>query len=216
MDEAKFEAFTSELGQARSRRAALKILGGAVFGVLIGAKRQTAGVEAQSSQTGTTYLCNQTYALCAAAPCVPSASDPTTVICRCEVDNGYSLGYTTCADRAPKGNTLTSNFSMQGVVSRSAIMICDAGVGQGTWAICMDQPCQIDSSDPTQALCQCKSTKSQKYITYGGNCQLSTCTTTIWSSNALDFSGIDDYIIAMQQAGQPVQELKTCPPVIPI
>jgi hypothetical protein len=213
MDDAQFEAFTSELAHAKSRRAALKIFGGALLGVLGIAKGERAAVEAQSAPSGSTILCNQKYALCAAAPCVPSAGDPTMVVCRCPVYDGYSLGYTSCADRMQKGTMLTSNFSMQGIglTSGPAVMICDAGVGGGVWGNCMDAPCQIDSADPTQAVCQCKSAKSQKYITYGGNCQPGTCTTTIWSSNSLDFSGIDDYIIAMRQAGQPVPDLKICP-----
>jgi hypothetical protein len=212
-DGMQFDTFTSALGRAESRRAALKIFGGAVFGALMGAFHgRGTTVEAQSQPSGSGYLCNQSYALCASASCVTSPSDATMVICRCPVENGYSFGYTTCSDRMPNGSALTSNFSMQGVASRTGIMICNVGGDGGVWASCLDAPCQVDPTDPTQALCQCQSAQTQKYITFGGNCDLASCTTTIWSSATLDLSGIDDYIVAMQQANQPVPQLQFCPP----
>jgi hypothetical protein len=59
------------------------------------------------------YLCNQRYALCTGAACVPSKTDPKVAVCQCEILDGYSAGYLPCTKRRPSGSTLVSTFSTQ-------------------------------------------------------------------------------------------------------
>jgi hypothetical protein len=215
MDGAHFEALATALGRANSRREALKILGAAIVGaVFVVEKGGNTVVEAGKTPPATStsgYLCNQTYALCTTAPCVPSEDDPNMVICRCVVEDGYSLGYTTCSDRAPRGNALVSTFSLQDVTSQTRAMTCNVGGAGGLWANCVDSPCVSDPSDPTKTVCRCPVVQSQTFFTLGGNCDTSTCTSVIWSGAAANTPTTNQYITAMQQLNQTVPNLQNCP-----
>jgi hypothetical protein len=216
MDGAHFEALATALGRANSRREALKILAGAIVGAaFVIEKGGNSVVEAGKTPPATStsgYLCNQPYALCTSAPCVPSDDDPNMVICRCFVENGYSFGYTACSDRMPNGTALISTFSLQNVTSQTRAMSCSVGGAGGYWANCVDSPCQADPADPTQALCRCPVVQSQQYFTLGGNCDQSTCTSVIWSGASANTPTTNQYIAAMQQLNQPVANLQNCPP----
>ena len=48
-----------------------------------------------------TIACNQPYALCDFSKCTPSASDPTKAICGCAIEDGTSMGLTSCDSRKP-------------------------------------------------------------------------------------------------------------------
>ncbi|MBN1165818.1 MAG: hypothetical protein JXA44_01660 [Methanospirillaceae archaeon] len=48
-------------------------------------------------------VCNQPYTLCDTAYCVPSQSDPKTVLCSCFMIDGVSLGGNSCSVLAPVG-----------------------------------------------------------------------------------------------------------------
>jgi hypothetical protein len=54
-------------------------------------------------------ICDQPYALCDTAYCVPSQDDPSTVICSCSVENGPSLGGDNCSVLAPIGMFINEN-----------------------------------------------------------------------------------------------------------
>jgi hypothetical protein len=212
MDGARFDALTASLARANSRRMALKILGGAAIGALIGARWSAAEAGKTPPATSTSgYLCNQTYALCTSAPCVPSADDPNIVVCTCFVENGNSLGYTSCSDRAPNGNNLVSTFSLQNVTSQTQAMTCSVGGAGGVWANCVDSPCVVDPANPSQAICRCPTVQSQQYFTLGGNCDVSTCTSVIWSGAAANTPTTNQYIAAMQQLGLSTQNPGNCP-----
>jgi len=178
-----------------------------LFGSAIGL-----GEAAASQQSGPQPLCQQTFALCTAAPCVQSPTDPNIVVCRCIVqNNGFSVGYKSCEERAPSGDTLYSDFSLENVTSQTRSMTCN--VPGGVWANCLDVVCQRDPANPAQALCQCVKVASDEFITFGGNCDLSTCATVIWSAASPDLisgSG-SQYISQMQAANRQVTLPANCP-----
>ena len=215
MNGARFDAFTVTLARTGSRRVLLRLLArAAAFGILGMFVDWAAPAEAgktPSTSAGMGYLCNQPYVLCTSAPCQPSENDPSVFICRCLVQDGYSFGYTSCADRVPSGNSLVSTFSLQHVTSQSRSMTCSVGGSGGWWANCLDLPCTTDPTDPSQAVCQCVATQTNQYITFGGNCDLESCTSVIWSAATLDLPAIDQYSSAMSQLGQPVPALQSCP-----
>jgi thiol-disulfide isomerase/thioredoxin len=154
------------------------------------------------------WLCNQTFALCTTAPCVPSKTDPNISICRCVVQNGYSIGFKSCTERAQSGTKLVSEFSTVNVNPSFGIMSCPSGV---PWANCLDVVCDIDPTDPAQALCQCKTVRTGESLTFGGGCDTSTCTSTVWSATTTNLPGNAQYIKGMKQLNQSVTFPKTCP-----
>jgi len=54
-------------------------------------------------------VCDQPYALCDTAYCIPSQSDPSTVLCSCFIEDGVSLGGNNCSSLAPVGMYLNEN-----------------------------------------------------------------------------------------------------------
>ena len=49
-------------------------------------------------------VCDQDYALCTSARCIPDPRNPDNAICDCVVSKGKSVGYKTCAEREPNKN----------------------------------------------------------------------------------------------------------------
>jgi thiol-disulfide isomerase/thioredoxin len=154
------------------------------------------------------WLCNQTFALCTTAPCVPSPTDPNISICDCVVVNGYSVGFKSCTDRTQSGNTVRSAFSTVNVNANFGVLSCPSGV---PWANCLDVECEIDATNPAVAKCQCLTVKTGESLTFGGGCDTATCTSTIWSAATPDLPATTQYRKAMNQIGQPVNFPKTCP-----
>ena len=200
-------------------RAARAVAGAAallLFAPASGAMRSLFGSafaprEAEASPgTQATTLCNQRYALCTTAPCVQSPTDPNVVVCRCNVLDGYSMGYTSCADRAPSGNTLYSTFSLQGLTPQVRGMTCQVPGQGGAWGNCVDVVCQIDPANPSQATCQCVKVVSQEYLIFAGDCDRAACTSTIWSGAATTADLTQPYTSAMRALNQPVPVLGQC------
>jgi hypothetical protein len=154
------------------------------------------------------WLCNQTFALCTTAPCVPSKTDPSISVCNCVVENGYSIGFKSCTDRAQSGNKLVSNFSTINVNPSFNVLTCPSGA---PWANCLDVTCQIDPTNPAMAHCQCLTVTTGESLTFGGGCDTSTCTSTVWSAAAPGFPGSPQYLKGMKQLNQPVDFPKNCP-----
>jgi hypothetical protein len=157
------------------------------------------------------WLCRQPYALCTTAPCERSTSDATVANCRCVVLEGYSIGFTTCRERAPAGKTLVSTFSTQNVNSAFGLLTCPEDV---PWANCLDMPCQLDSLNPALATCQCQMAETGPSLTFGGGCDTRTCSSVIWS--AATPPGVTQYVAAMACVNQPVTFPATCPPATPV
>lgn len=154
------------------------------------------------------WLCNQTFALCTTAPCVPSPTDPGISVCDCVVVNGYSVGFRNCNDRAQSGNKVRSAFSTVNVNANFGVLTCPSGV---PWANCLDVECEIDPNNPAVAKCQCLTVTTGESRTFAGGCETATCTSTIWSAATPDLPATTQYRKGMSQIGQPVNFPKTCP-----
>ncbi len=155
-------------------------------------------------------VCNQPYALCTSAPCIPDPDDPENqAICRCTVQTGDSLSDAFCADRAEKTvslfyartptktdvpeteksfvelttTLLTSTFSCHeiGTDGFEGMLICPPG---DPWTDCLGAPCTVDPGDPTQsqAICRCPIVRGEPFLTFGGGCDPETCSTAYWSA----------------------------------
>lgn len=154
------------------------------------------------------WLCNQTFALCTTAPCVPSKTDPGISVCDCVVVNGYSVGFRNCSDRAQSGDKVRSAFSTVNVNANFGVLTCPSGV---PWANCLDVECEIDPTNPAVAKCQCLTVTTGESRTFAGGCETATCTSTIWSAATPDLPATAQYRKGMNQIGQPVNFPKTCP-----
>ncbi|WP_191496359.1 MauE/DoxX family redox-associated membrane protein [Mycobacterium simulans] len=154
------------------------------------------------------WICNQSFALCTTAPCVPSATDPNISVCDCVVVNGHSVGFTSCPERAQSGTKVRSAFSTVNVNPNFGVLSCPSGV---PWANCLDVECEIDPTNPARAKCQCITVKTGESLTFGGGCDTATCTSTIWSAATPDLPGSAQYKKGMKKLGQPVNFPKTCP-----
>jgi hypothetical protein len=155
-----------------------------------------------------TWLCNQPFALCTTASCQPSTTDPNISVCRCVMQNGYSVGYKTCTERAQKGNSVRSDFSTMNINSSFKVLSCPSGV---PWANCVDVECEIDPTNPAMALCQCVTVRTGKSFTFGGGCDPTNCASEIWSGASAESSLNTAYLKGMKQLGQPVTFPKACP-----
>jgi len=132
-------------------------------------------------------ICEEVYALCSSAPCIPDPKDPSKAICHCEVLTGHSYGHTSCADRKPTKNqygvqSITSTYSFHDLATNS-IMTCPKGK---PWTNCLDRPCTIDPLDPSVAICKCDIDRTQASVTCGGHCDTSPCDTGYRPGPTLD------------------------------
>ena len=154
------------------------------------------------------YVCDQRYALCTNAACVPSATNPSILICDCVVKTGYAVGFKTCTQRAPGGDTVHSNFSTQLVTSHTGVLTCPA---DAPWANCLDVICTIDPRDPGRARCQCLLVKNGPSVTFGGDCDTRTCSSVIWSAATSNLAGSVQLQEAMKRLGRPLTLPPPCP-----
>jgi hypothetical protein len=227
VDGYRFDRMTRRLaGRQHSRRAALRagFLGLAATAVGRGqVAAQASGtpaaegtptiVNANEIEVGGMWFCNQTFALCTTAPCELSQSDPTIANCHCVVENAYSIGNKTCPERAQSGTNLVSNFSTVNVNSEFAVMMCPE---DAPWANCLDVPCEIDTFNPAVATCQCVMVETGPSLTFGGGCDTSTCTSTIWSAAPTNYIGLAQYEEGMKAVNQTVTLPEACPAGTPV
>jgi thiol-disulfide isomerase/thioredoxin len=155
-----------------------------------------------------TWLCNQPFALCTTASCQPSTTDPNISVCQCVMQNGYSVGYKSCAERAQKGSSVRSDFSTININPSFAVLTCPSEV---PWANCVDVECEIDPTNPALAICQCVTVRTGQSFTFGGGCDPTNCTSEIWSGASAQSSLNTAYLKGMKQLGQPVTFPKACP-----
>jgi peroxiredoxin len=168
----------------------------------------TTGPTKDALKVDGTWLCNQPFALCTTASCQPSTTDPNISVCRCVMQNGYSVGYKTCAERAQKGSSVRSDFSTMNINPSFRVLSCPTGV---PWANCVDVECEIDPTNPAVALCQCVTVRTGKSFTFGGGCDPTNCASEIWSGASAQSSLNTSYLKGMKQLGQPVTFPKACP-----
>lgn len=223
MDGNRFDYIARRLARSHvTRRWALKAgglsgtatllaaLGFAALGRPVAGQMATpAATPTGAVQTEDGWLCKQQYALCTTAPCERADDDATTVTCRCRVEDGYSFGFTECADRVPSATTLVSTFSTRDVTPSFHELSCPDG---SPWANCLDMPCEIDPADPEQATCQCEVVESGAFVTMGGeDCDTGSCSSVIWSGNYPDSPVVPQYVSAMQEIGQEITLPQSCP-----
>lgn len=61
------------------------------------------GIKGIDNREPLSYVCNQGYALCDTAFCVPDQDDPTKMRCSCTVESGTSIGGDSCSEWTPVG-----------------------------------------------------------------------------------------------------------------
>jgi hypothetical protein len=129
-----------------------------------------------------TVVCEQAYALCTSAPCIPDPSNPGKSICDCVVQQGKSAGFTSCEKRKPhidqyQVTHLISTFSFEQFAAKKSLD-CPKGM---PWSNCVDMPCTVDPQNVNRAICLCQLSATQAFFTFGGNCEHRTCASGFWS-----------------------------------
>ncbi|KTD60922.1 hypothetical protein [Legionella shakespearei] len=133
-------------------------------------------------QAATPIVCDQRYALCTSARCVPSPENPDVALCECVTEQGPSVGFTSCEKRKPaytqyKTLSLVSTFSFAQFATKKS-MNCPKGT---PWANCVDMPCTVDPQNDKRAFCLCTLNATQPFFTFGGSCNTDSCATGFWS-----------------------------------
>ncbi len=126
----------------------------------------------------TPVICNQPYGLCTIAKCRPLESDPTKAVCTCLLEDGVSLGMTSCSERQPvnlyhsaKGEWMivagarmgqfTSTYSFINSMPKEEGMIPNRYIDPNytgniilkycdapLWANCLDMKCTVPPANP--------------------------------------------------------------------
>ena len=164
-------------------------------------------------EIGGMWICNQLFALCTTAPCARDEHDPSMATCQCVVENFYSIGSQPCPERAQSGRRLVSTFSTVNVNSEFGIMTCPE---EAPWANCLNVPCDIDAVNPAMATCQCPMVDTGPSLTFGGGCDTSTCTSTMWSASSTVQIAFEYFLEGMKQVDQPVTRPVICPSATPL
>jgi hypothetical protein len=133
-------------------------------------------------------ICDQEYALCTSAKCIPDPSHSKQAICFCEVMKGKSMGTTHCKKLEPKIDangvqTVYSTFSLEQLSEGKKVMQCPNGT---PWTWCLNKKCTVDPMDPNKAVCICDIMYQEDWVTFGGNCDQVTCQTGYWSGAPID------------------------------
>ena len=126
-------------------------------------------------------VCDDIYALCSSAPCQEIPDSDNRALCLCDVLNGKNLGFSTCKQREKQKASydqvnILSTFSFGNM--RNKYVTCPAGI---PWTNCLDQGCIIDKNNPNKAHCNCKIEKGTSYVTFAGDCNISSCGKSMWS-----------------------------------
>jgi len=167
-------------------------------------------------------FCNERYALCIKAPCLPivsRGSDGKYTVsqanCTCAVESGWSMGPGSCDDRKPvtrNGRTFLISTYSNLFNATNETLTCDNP--DTVWALCYGAPCAIDEKDPSKAVCTCP-LKTGKMKTLGGGCRTSACT-SIWSAgtfaeDAFSNKHFYDYMKEHHLQPPPNPPAKDCP-----
>lgn len=180
-----------------------------IVGIVVGLALTSVNCFAEQNKNASqTYICRQPFALCTTAPCTPVPGSKDQSVCSCIVQDGPSMGKVACEKRKPSVNDkgqhlLTSNFSFVNAKT-NRIMVC---TGNHAWTDCLDKPCIIDPQNSNQASCMCDIKISNSFITFGGQCQTASCTTTLYSgatTDMLDLS-IQTFVNYLHLSKSPMQ-----------
>jgi hypothetical protein len=128
-------------------------------------------------------LCKHPFALCTSALCVPQPGDSTQAICFCDVKQGLSMSTAPCDSLQPSTDasgirTVYSTFSFDQFKEGKKGMKCPSGT---PWTWCLNKRCTVDPTNPNKAICVCDVMRTGEWMTLGGDCDTSTCSTGYWS-----------------------------------
>ncbi len=149
-------------------------------------------------------VCDEKYALCTKAECIPLPGDPTKAICFCSTEIGDSAGYKACSIKR-------DNDGYEEIKSRyypigSYVQCSNAR----PWALCMDSPCVVDPNNPKKAYCTCDIIYNKgDYVLPSDTCDKTKCANGLWSSAlAKDVTELDSQLLGKEYkdkfpAGQP-------------
>src|SRR5262249_52541388 len=144
------------------------------------------------------YFCQQQFALCTSAPCIPEPGNPKIAICTCDVEEGPNLATVACDAVKPSTDangirTVYSQFALKQFAQGKRTLKCAAGT---PWTWCLNKPCTVDPANPKKAICACDVLRTGEWITAGGNCNTATCNTADWSGAPLnDFNDGTDFFV---------------------
>ncbi len=144
-------------------------------------------------------LCDQQFALCTSARCIPEPGNPKVALCTCDVWNGKGMtGFVASCDAVKPSTdangwrTVYSYFALTQSYQGKRLMKCPANT---PWAECLNAKCTVDPADPSKAICACE-TKFQtgEWVTWAGNCNTQSCskgflngTTVVEVTPGIDF-----------------------------
>ncbi|MDQ0302596.1 hypothetical protein [Ancylobacter polymorphus] len=160
----------------------------------------------------TNYLCNQAFALCTSAPCIPQPGNPDVSICVCEMQEGPNLATVPCDTVRPSTDangvrTVYSQFALTQFQQGKKGLRCPSGT---PWSQCLNKICTVDPANPDKAICACDVVRSGEWQTAGGDCQAATCGTAYWSGALLaDSRNNADFM--MQQLKIATSPAEACP-----
>jgi hypothetical protein len=151
------------------------------------------------------YLCNQQFALCTSAPCIPSPGNPKVAVCSCDVQEGQNLATVECDSVKPSNDTkgirtIYSQFALTQFQAGKKGLKCASGT---PWTWCLNKICTVDPANPKKAICLCDVVRSGEWMTAGGECDPSTCTNAYWSGAPLDdFADGTNFLIKHLKLGK--------------
>ena len=147
---------------------------------------------------GENYFCQQQFALCTSAPCIPEPGNPKVAICTCDVEDGPNLATVACdtvklSTDANGVRTVYSQFALKQFAQGKRTLKCAAST---PWTLCLNKPCTVDPANLKKAICACDVLRTGEWITAGGNCNTATCKTAYWSGAPLnDFNDGTDFLV---------------------
>jgi hypothetical protein len=159
------------------------------------------------------YLCQQQFALCTSAPCIPQPGNPKVAMCTCDVEDGPNLATQPCDTLKPSTDsdgirTVYSQFALKQFVAGKKTLKCPSGT---PWTWCLNKTCTVDPANPKKAICACDVLRTGEWFTGGGNCNAATCKTAYWSGvTASDFNdGINFLLKSANRTKSPVTYCQT-------
>ena len=180
--------------QSMRERTSMKSISLRILLVVAAAAALGYAVPAQAEN----YFCQQQFALCTSAPCIPEPGNPKVAICTCDIEDGPNLATAACDTVKPSIDangirTVYSQFALKQFAQGKRTLKCPAGT---PWTWCLNKPCTVDPANPKKAICACDVLRTSEWITAGGNCNTATCKTAYWSGAPLnDFNDGTDFLV---------------------
>lgn len=149
------------------------------------------------------YLCQQQFALCTSAPCIPEPGNSKVAICTCDVEEGPNLATVACDKLKPSTDadgvrTIYFTYSPKQFEQGKRVLKCPSGT---PWTWCLNSPCTVDPANPKKAICARDIKRTGEWITAGGNCDTATCKTAYWSgATVADFKDGTEFMMKQTRA----------------